>query len=45
MRDVVRYALPFWPAGEVAHRAFVGRELEAIFDFRQAEVARRFSTR
>ena len=43
MHDVVRYALPFWPAGELAHRAFVARELRAIFDFRHAEVARRFT--
>lgn len=42
MRDVVRYALPFWPLGEVANAAFVRRELGAIFDFRHAEVARRF---
>ncbi len=42
MHDVVRYALPFWPAGELAHRTFVARELRAIFDFRHAEVARRF---
>ena len=42
MHDVVRYALPFWPAGEIAHRAFVARELRAIFDFRHDEVARRF---
>ena len=44
MRDVVRYALPFWPLGEVAHAAFVGRELQRIFEFRRAEVARRFSS-
>ena len=44
MRDVVRYALPFWPFGEVAHALFVRRELEAIFDFRHAEVARRFDS-
>ena len=42
MHDVVRYALPYWPAGELAHAAFVRRELESIFDFRHAEVARRF---
>ena len=45
MRDVVRYALPFWPLGEVAHAAFVSRELAKIFDFRHAEVARRFGAR
>jgi ligand-binding SRPBCC domain-containing protein len=41
MRDTVRYALPFGPLGEVAHRAFVARDLGRIFDFRRAEVARR----
>jgi ligand-binding SRPBCC domain-containing protein len=41
MRDTVRYALPFGPLGEVARRAVVARDLERIFDFRRAEVARR----
>jgi ligand-binding SRPBCC domain-containing protein len=41
MRDTVRYALPFGPAGEIARRLFVARDLERIFDFRRAEVARR----
>ncbi len=40
MRDVVRYALPLGPLGAIAHLAFVRRDLERIFDFRQAEVAR-----
>ena len=35
MRDTVRYALPFGPLGEVAHRLFVARDLERIFDFRR----------
>jgi ligand-binding SRPBCC domain-containing protein len=43
MRDTVRYALPFGPLGEVAHRLFVARDLRRIFDFRAAEVARRVS--
>jgi ligand-binding SRPBCC domain-containing protein len=43
MRDVVRYALPYWPLGEVAHALLVRRDLERIFDFREAEVARRLS--
>ena len=34
MRDTVRYALPFGPLGEVAHRLFVARDLEQIFNFR-----------
>lgn len=41
MRDTVRYALPFGPLGEIAHRAFVARDLDRIFAFRRAEVARR----
>jgi ligand-binding SRPBCC domain-containing protein len=41
MRDTVRYALPFGPAGEIARRLFVARDLDRIFDFRRAEVARR----
>ncbi len=38
MRDTVRYALPFGPLGELARRAFVARDLERIFDFRQQAV-------
>jgi len=45
MRDTVRYALPYWPLGEVAHALLVRRDLERIFDFRSAEVARRISAR
>jgi ligand-binding SRPBCC domain-containing protein len=43
MRDTVRYALPFWPLGEVAHAVVVRRDLAAIFDFRHREVARRLT--
>ncbi len=39
MRDRVRYALPFGPLGELAHLAFVRRDLRRIFDFRQEKVA------
>ncbi len=39
MRDVVRYDLPLGPLGAVAHRAFVRRDLERIFDFRREAVA------
>jgi ligand-binding SRPBCC domain-containing protein len=38
MRDVVRYALPFGPLGELAHRLFVGRDLDAIFDYRARRI-------
>ena len=41
MSDTVRYALPLGALGALAHRAFVRRDLERIFDFRHAEVARR----
>ena len=34
VRDTVRYALPLGPLGELAHRAFVARDLERIFDYR-----------
>jgi ligand-binding SRPBCC domain-containing protein len=39
MRDVVRYELPLGPLGRLAHRAFVRRDLERIFDFRRDAVA------
>ena len=44
MRDVVRYALPYWPLGELA-APVVRRDLERIFDFRRDEVARRLTQR
>ncbi len=39
MRDLVRYALPAWPLGELG-QALVRRELAAIFDFRRNAVDR-----
>ncbi len=41
MRDIVRHALPLGPLGGLAHRAFVGRDLERIFDYRREAVVRR----
>ena len=38
MSDVVRYALPFGPLGELARRLFVARDVEAIFDFRAQRI-------
>ena len=38
MRDVVRYALPLGPLGELARRLFVARDVEAIFDFRAQRI-------
>ena len=43
MRDVVRYALPYGPLGEVARRLFVARDLEAIFDYRRDRVRERLT--
>jgi ligand-binding SRPBCC domain-containing protein len=43
MRDVVRYALPLGPLGELAHALVVRQDLARIFDFREAEVARRLA--
>ena len=34
MTDVVRYSVGFGPAGEIARRLFVGRDVEEIFDYR-----------
>jgi ligand-binding SRPBCC domain-containing protein len=39
IRDRVRYALPFGVVGRLAHRLFVARDLERIFDFRMRAVA------
>jgi len=38
MRDVVRYALPLGPVGELARRLFVMRDLDAIFDYRAERI-------
>lgn len=35
IRDRVRYALPLGPLGVIAHRLFVRRDLERIFDYRR----------
>ena len=39
MIDLVDYALPFWPFGEVA-RPIVRRELDRIFDYRERTIQR-----
>ncbi|MDQ4130267.1 MAG: CDP-paratose 2-epimerase, partial [Actinomycetota bacterium] len=39
MADLVRYALPLGPLGAAAHAAFIRRDLERIFDFRQRRTA------
>jgi hypothetical protein len=42
MRDLVRYEVPYGPLGELAHRLFVRRDLERIFDFRRDALAAHF---
>lgn len=39
MGDTVRYELPLGPLGRLAHAAFVSRDLERIFTFRQTKLA------
>jgi ligand-binding SRPBCC domain-containing protein len=39
-RDRVRYAIPYGPLGTLAHRLFVRRDLERIFDYRATAFAR-----
>lgn len=38
MTDTVRYAIGFGPFGAIAHRLFVRRDVEAIFDHRATAV-------
>jgi ligand-binding SRPBCC domain-containing protein len=40
MVDRVRYLLPFGPLGDLAHLAFVRRDLRSIFDYRRETVLR-----
>jgi ligand-binding SRPBCC domain-containing protein len=41
MRDTVRYAIGWGALGELARRAFVRRDVEAIFDYRREALLRR----
>jgi len=43
IRDRVRYALPLGSLGELAHRLFVRRDVERIFDYRREAVAARLA--
>jgi ligand-binding SRPBCC domain-containing protein len=45
IRDRVRYALPLGLLGALAHRLFVRRDLERIFDFRRDTLARLVASR
>ncbi|MHB8799188.1 MAG: SRPBCC family protein [Thermoanaerobaculia bacterium] len=40
MRDLVEYREPFGPLGTLAHRLFVARTVERIFDYRREAVDR-----
>lgn len=40
IRDVVRYSIPLGPIGSLAHRLFVRRDLERIFDYRRDALER-----
>lgn len=42
IKDLVHYALPFWPFGELGHGLFVKPKLEKIFGFRQKILEDRF---
>lgn len=42
VRDRVRYEMPFGALGELSRRLFVTRDLERVFDYRQAAVAEVF---
>lgn len=42
MEDVVNYALPLGPFGDMVHWLFVEKRLEGIFDFRARTLARKF---
>mgnify|MGYP001824672668 CR=1 FL=1 len=42
--DVVRYALPLGPLGELAHALVVRRQIDGIFAHRHAVIAGRFGT-
>ena len=41
VHDRVRYVLPLGPLGAIAHRLFVHRDLERIFDYRRDAIAKR----
>jgi ligand-binding SRPBCC domain-containing protein len=37
-RDMVEYSLPLGPLGGLAHRAFVRRDLDAVFEYRRRQI-------
>lgn len=42
LRDTVRYALPMGPFGDIAHALWVKKDVEKIFAYRQARIAKMF---
>jgi len=42
MKDTVEYELPFGVLGTMAHRAFIKKKLESIFDFRYQVLEQQF---
>ena len=40
IQDIVHYAMPLWPVGEIVHSISVGKKVEAIFDFRSKALKR-----
>lgn len=44
IKDVVDYALPFGPIGDIVNHIFVGRKLEFIFDYRYKEIEKIFGS-
>jgi ligand-binding SRPBCC domain-containing protein len=42
MKDLVHYALPCWPFGEIGHGLFVKPKLDKIFGFRREILDKRF---
>lgn len=42
LTDIVRYALPMGPFGNLAHALWVRKDVERIFDYRQERIAEMF---
>ncbi|HMO61043.1 MAG TPA: SRPBCC family protein [Ferruginibacter sp.] len=38
MTDIVHYKLPLWFLGDIAHRLFVQKQLQQIFEYRKLQV-------
>lgn len=45
MEDKVEYILPFGPLGRLAHKLFIGKKLNNIFDYRIKKVDQYFNTK